>query len=376
MEKQLNIKMISDAMSELGFNQAGLSQKMGVSRTIVSSWLKGTKFPRPDKLLRLGHELNLPFQKLVLKSLSDKEPVIAFRKKGGTITKGIHLEKAKEIGQLLELLAPYIANDKYFQPPALKKPKQQYRYIHKVAARVRSELGISNDSPIEFSKIIDKINEFEAILVPVFHGNKDNHENALHIFLPSSKTTWIYLNLDAKIHDFKFYMAHELGHVLSPSLRGNEAEDFADAFAQAFLFSEDLAKVTYYELKRLKKTRTKIKKILELSEKLTISPITIYKSVISYAVEYGEDTIILDPDIYAVSQNFNKQYDNVSETISNNETLSAKQYIDVTNRIFKSQFFDILRLYLSENEKSAGFVQSILDTSFLDAREIHAKLVN
>jgi len=375
MDKQLNINKITVAMDELGFNQAGLSKKIGVSRTIVSSWLKGTKFPRPDKLLKLGRELNLTFQELVLKSLSNTEPIVAFRKKGGRKTKHTHLDKAKEMGQLLELLVPYIANDRYFHPPSLKNPKQEYRYIQKVADRVRSEIGVNSNDAIEFGKIIDKINEFEAILVPVFHGNKDNHENALHIFLPSSKTTWIYLNLDTNIHDFKFWMAHELGHVLSPSLRGDEAEDFADAFAQAFLFSEDLAEETYYEVKKLKGNRHRISKILEFSEKLTISPITIYKSILSYASEYEEEDINLDPEIYAVSQNLNKKYYNVSESIAEKKTLSAEQYIDVTSRVFKSQFFNILKLFLSENEKSAGFIQSILDTSFLDAKEIHAELV-
>lgn len=56
-------------------------------------------------------------------------------------------------------------------------------------------------------------------------------------FLPESDTTWVYLNLDTNVHDLKFWMAHELGHCLSPSLTGTEvAEDFADAFAGALLF--------------------------------------------------------------------------------------------------------------------------------------------
>jgi len=362
-------------MDELGLNQARLSKKLGVSRTIVSSWIKGAKFPRPDKLLKLGRELDLTFQELVLKSLSTKEPIIAFRKKGGRKTKDTHLSKAKEMGQLLELLVPCIPNDSFFHPPALKKPKLEYRYIQKVANRIRKEIGVKNGDGINFNQIINKINEFESILIPVFHGNKDNHENALHIFLPSSKTTWIYLNLDTNIHDFKFWMAHELGHVLSPSLSGNEAEDFADTFAQAFLFSEEMAENTYKELKRLRKNNSRIKKILELSKSLTISPITIYKSIINFAEEYDKERICLDPDIYAVSQNLNKQYLNVSESIINKKPLSAKLYIDIVQKTFKSKFFDIMRLYLSENNKSAGFIQSILDTSFLDAKEIHAELV-
>ncbi|MES0447464.1 MAG: helix-turn-helix transcriptional regulator, partial [Desulfobacterales bacterium] len=82
MEKKLNIQKISQSMDEKGLNQAGLAQSLGVSRTIVSAWFKGRKFPRPDKLLKLGLELGLPFQDLVEKSVTASEPIVAFRKKG------------------------------------------------------------------------------------------------------------------------------------------------------------------------------------------------------------------------------------------------------------------------------------------------------
>ena len=371
----MNRRKISIAMDDLGLNQANLSKKLGVSRTIVSSWLKGTKFPRPDKLLKLGQHLNLTFEDLVIKSPSSKEPVIAFRKKGGRKTKDFHLNKAREMGQLLELLVPHRPNDSFFHSPVLKKPRLEYQYIQKVASRIREEIGVKNREEINFDQIIRKINKFESILIPVFHGNKDNHENALHIFLPASKTTWIYLNLDTNIHDFKFWMAHELGHMLSPSLSADEAEDFADTFAQALLFSEELAETNYYRLLRLKKTKSQIRKILDLSEAFTISPITIYKSINNFAAEYGRSKIHLEPDIYAVAKNFNKKYLLVSRSLADDKPISAKLYIDITKETFHSKFFDILRRYLSENDKSAGFIQSILDTSFLDAKEIHAELV-
>ncbi len=80
MGKKLNIQKISQSMDEKGLNQAGLAQSLGVSRTIVSAWFKGRKFPRPDKLLKLGLELGLPFQDLVEKSVTASEPIVAFRK--------------------------------------------------------------------------------------------------------------------------------------------------------------------------------------------------------------------------------------------------------------------------------------------------------
>lgn len=375
MDKQLNTKRIVDVMEKLGLNQAGLAKDLGVSRTIISSWFKGRKFPRPDKLLKLGITLGLPFQDMVQKSVTATEPMVAFRKKGRRKTTDTHITNAKEMGRLLELLAPYLPFDGLFQPPVLKEPRLEYSYIQKAAVRIRSEIGVNNSAPIDFEQLIKKLNGFEVILIPVFHGQKEHHENALHIYLPNSKTTWIYLNLDSNIHDFKFWMAHELGHVLWPSLSGEAAEDFADAFAQALLFPMEQAKAAYKVMNRLRSTPARIKYILKLVESFVISPITIYKAINDYATEKELDVLELKPDIYAVTTNLNKKYLNVSETLNNGKIFTASEYIQMSKKLFQSPFFEALRVYLSENEKPAGFIQVLLDTSIFDAKEIHAELV-
>ena len=54
------------------------------------------------------------------------------------------------------------------------------------------------------------------------------------------------LNLDTHLEDFKFWMAHELAHVFTPELAGkDDGEDFADAFAGALLFPQELAHHAY-----------------------------------------------------------------------------------------------------------------------------------
>ena len=376
MERQLNIKRIDGVMEELGLNQSRLAKKMGVSRAIVSSWFKGRKFPRPDKLLKLGVTLGLPFQDIVQKSVTSMEPVVAFRKKGRRKTTDNHVTHAKEIGRLLELLVPYLPFDSLFQPPFLKEPRLEYNYIQKAAARIRSEIDGKNGVVINFEQLITKLNEFEVVLIPVFHGQKEHHENALHIHLPNSRTTWIYLNLDSNIHDFKFWMAHELGHVLSPSLTGESAENFADAFAQALLFPQEQAEATYEKLKHLRSTRTRINHILGLVDSFIISPITIYKAINDYADGRGLELFELEPDIYAVTTNFNRKYLKVSEILNKGKLFNASGYIQMSKEIFYSPFFEALRVYISENEKPAGFIQMVLDTSILDAKEIHAELVN
>jgi transcriptional regulator with XRE-family HTH domain len=375
MGKKLNIQKISQSMDEKGLNQAGLAQSLGVSRTIVSAWFKGRKFPRPDKLLKLGLELGLPFQDLVKISITASEPIVAFRKKGRHKTTDSLIENAKEIGQLLDVLAPYLPFEGLFQPPFLKEPKLDYSYIQKAAQRIRSEIKVKNGEPIAFEQIIAKLNTFEVVLIPVFHGRREHHENALHIFLPTSKTTWIFLNLDSNLHDFKFWMAHELGHVLSPSLTGDSAEDFADLYAQALLFPELQAKWAYMSLKRLRSSRSMIREIISLADSFKISLITVYKAINEYAADSGLVELNLEPDIYAATTNFNKKYPNVSEILFEGKLCSASDYIKKTKELFGSPFFEALRVYLSENEKSGGFIQSILDCSILDAKEIHAELI-
>jgi Zn-dependent peptidase ImmA (M78 family) len=197
----------------------------------------------------------------------------------------------------------------------------------------------------------------------------------LHIFLPNLKITGILLNLDSNFHDFKFWIAHELGHAIAPSLKGEGAEDFADLFAQALLFPQDKAEELYKTLKRSRSKRGQINTILKAAETLTISPVTIYKAVGDFAAASGKAEIDLVPDIYAATKNFNRKYRNVSETIFDSRQLSAKAYIRMTKDVFGSPFFDAVKVFLSENEKSAGFVQSILDCSILDAKEIYAELV-
>ncbi len=158
-------------------------------------------------------------------------------------------------------------------------------------------------------------------------------------------------------------------------MTGESAEDFADAFAQALLFPKEQAKEAYKAMKRLRSTRSRIKYILSLADSLIISPITIYRAISSYATEYELDVLDLEPDIYAATTSLNKKFLNVSETLNKGEPFAASEYIQLIKNIFHSPFAEALRVYLSENEKSAGFIQLILDASIFDAKEIHAELI-
>lgn len=362
-------------MEQAGLSPANISEKLSVSREAVSKWLSGKSLPRPDKLLRLALTLDLKLDELIIRAEDPSEPVIAFRKRGASKTTQIHIARAKDMGRMLSELVPYLPYDLLERPATLKNPVIDYAYVQQVAAKIRSEIGVGPDDELTFNHLIKKFNELQAVIVPVLWGKKDKHENALHIYLPDSMTTWVYLNLDVEVHDFKFWMAHELGHVYSPELRDKQAEDFADAFAGALIFPESLAAKAYEAVSRARSDKGRIAKIREIADCFSISLISVYYEINKYAQHHGLATHQLgNGALFGANANFNKLYRTVSQTIFDSDSPEPKQYIESARDLFNSPAFDALKKYLIEHGKSAGYIQSILNTPLLDAKGIHAEL--
>lgn len=374
--KELNIKNITEKLESMGLSQSNLASELGVSREAVSKWMKNQKFPRPEKLLKLAHRLKLSFDEIVARLPSEGEPVIAFRKKGRHKISDDYIEAAKYTGSLLEKLVPYLPFDNLSRPPSLIDPKLDYKYIHGITKEIRVAIGATGTSEISFQRLISFFNQYHAVIIPVFWGNKDQHENALHIYLPKTMTTWIYLNLDSKIHDFKFWMAHELGHVKSPDLKGDEAEDFADAFAGALLIDEDTAKREYIQMCRLRTIPKQINRLKETAGNLVVSPVTVYYEINKYAKHINKAEIDLERNnaIYKATTVFNKQFNTVSQALFKNKKPTASEYISCPGSLFQSPFFDALRSFLRENKKSAGFIQSVLNLPLADAQYLYEEL--
>lgn len=374
--KELNIEKINDKLESMGLTQSKLASEIDVSRESVSKWLKNEKFPRPEKLLRLAQILQLSFDEIIVRLTREEEPVIAFRKKGRHKISKDYIGSAKHMGSLLEKLVPYLPFDSLSRPPSLVDPNLDYEYIHKVTQELRKEIGAIGKSAIPFESLISYFSQFHAVIIPVFWGRKDQHENALHIYLPKTMTTWIYLNLDSRIHDFKFWMAHELGHVKAPDLKGDEAEDFADAFAGALLIDEETAKNEYLQLLRLGAIPKQINRLKETASKLVVSPLTVYYEINKYARYVNRPGIDLEKkqEIYRATTVFNKQFNTVSQALFNNKRPTASEYISCPRKLFQSPFFEALRSYLRENKKSAGFIQTILNLPLEDAHYLYEEL--
>jgi len=378
-KKSLNINNIQKKLEKLGLSQTALSKKIGVSKEAISKWLKNEKFPRPRHLLQLAETLDLTFDEIVIKSRPEYEPIIAFRKKGRHKIDDDYIRHAKHKGTLLDGLADYVPFKIESPPSYFINPQLNYDYIQRAAEYVRSKINKSAKKKIEFTDLIALFIEKQAIIIPVMWGNKDKHENALHINLPSSNTTWIYLNLECNTIDFKFWMAHELGHMFTPKLTGNnDGEDFADDFAGALLFPECLAKIEYETLTQIEDIGSKINYIKRLANNYIISPVTIYYEINKYAKYSNKTPLDLGSKdaIHKATTNFHKGFNRVYDYLFELKSPSPNLFINQAKQTFSTPFFDVLKKYIHDKSSSPALIQHLLDMSYLDAKSLFEELIH
>ena len=373
MEKTLNLDAIQLKCEELGLNQSSIASRLGISRAAVSKWFKGQSFPRPAELMKLGRLLNLSHNELTTSVLVVEEPLVAFRKRGASVTTEKHFERAKDMGHLLRPLVGYFDFDRFLGPASLKNPSTNYRYIQELVARIRRDLNVSEEGSIGFDNLIGMFHDYQAVIIPTLWGEKSKHENALHIHLPDSKTTWIYLNLDVQIHDFKFWMAHELGHVLTIDLLENnmldEAEDFADAFAGALLFPEKAAEKAYESYRAKRSESGRLDTLCDYAQEYQISPFSIYKELRNYANEFGKSFVeIPDNSLHQRRAQFSKRFNSLSATLFDDTTPSADHFMRVAQESFNTSIYKALGAYIKEKNPSSSLIASLLRVSPMDGR--------
>jgi len=372
MHKVIHSASIKSALAARGWTQDQLAVAVGESAQVVSNWLQGKNFPRPAKLLKLATTLQLGFDQLVMPEAD--QPVIAFRKKGGAKTTDEHIHKAMAMAALLKPLVAYLPERRALRT-LLPTPTTDYALLQSAVAQVRRKLGIGPASVLRYERLIDEFRDNDAFLVPVLWGEKQNHKNALHILLTSDKVTFVYLNLDTHLEDFKFWMAHELAHVYTPELAGkDEGEDFADAFAGALLFPQACADGTYAKALQARNAAAMTQVLLDAAHEHTISLNTVYLQVQAYSQAKGLKPLpVKGRQIHAVRNSMRDGL--VSRALFAASPPDANELIEATNHVFRSDFFVAMRQLLHEHGTGAGYLQQVLDMGLQDATALHVALV-
>jgi transcriptional regulator with XRE-family HTH domain len=376
MQKLVHSENIKSALVKKGWTQKQLAEAVGVTAQSVTNWLKGDDAPRPDKLLSLAAILKLRLDELIQKSDPErKKPVVAFRRRAATKTTQAHIAKAQAMGQLLEPLIDHLPPLRALRTELLH-PSTSYADLQRAVAQTREKLGIGQRAVLQYATLIGEFAANDAFIIPVLWGEKKNHGNALHILLPEQGVTFIYLNLDTHIEDFKFWMAHELAHVYTPDLAGSEeGEDFADAFAGALLFTQSLAEHAYREAALESRKSSVLAALQRHARKHAISLFTVYREVQSFARANGLPLLSLNEgfDIHAVRNSQRGRL--VSALVFDAVPPGPAEYTAAARNVFGSEFFASLERMVRAHGTGAGYVQQVLDATPADAIAIHTALL-
>jgi len=369
----LNIPAIQSAMRKMGLSPAGLAEACEVSREAVSKWLANESLPRPRKLSLLAEKLHLTVDE-VLGALPTPEPVVAYRTRQNRAVSGDSQVAGDEVGRHLRELLQFMDTSVLFEPPVLRDPKLEEEYIQQAAAAVRQNLGLAPTDVVNREQLFELFHDFGAYLVPVFWGgDKDGHENAMSVYLPDSKASFVVFNLGCRQDDFKYWLAHEYGHCLTlHALRGDEGEEFAEKFAQHLLFPDELATQALHTIQAAKSTRDALAAATWFAGKYDISVITVVRAADRMAqVRSEKATGLATKQFYAAWKAQRKFAPTMARVIFGTDTPNSTEYVAGSEKVFRTPVFKALGAWQkAAGGRSPAFIASALNVGLGDALEL------
>ncbi len=375
MERKLNHELVRTTADKAGFSFTKLAREVGVSTESVSKWLQGEASPRPGKAIKLGKALSLSYEQMFGARNQNNEPQIAFRLVRNQEPSESHHERAREMGRMFEELAPYLPFNRFEAPPRLKAPSADYEYLEQMCSSLRREMGLEANVPLSLPTLFRHLSDkLQAVVIPVFWGHRT--ELAAHIYSPKTKTTWIPFNMDTKLWDARFWVAHELGHVYTfDVLAEQDSETFSDAFAGTLVFPVALAKAAYEALTGVRIKSQKLEILKTYAKHMHVSPICVAKQVDRYAKARQQAPVNAEYDgIYPALSATAKKEKTVAEEFFDGEEPSVGHLIETTSDVLKSPFFGTLSKYLKETGGNPAFIQGLLDCSISDAKALNKEL--
>ena len=172
-------------------------------------------------------------------------------------------------------------------------------------------------------------------------------------------------------------MAHELAHVFTPELAGkDEGEDFADAFAGALLFPQELAHHAYVSASHRRTPSGVISALHEFALAHMISLYSVFNEVGKYAHARGLPALkITVQQVHAARNSGNVRGELVSATLFRPLPPEPAVYIAAAHTVFKSALFTALQALLRERGTGAGYVQQVMSVPLADAQALHDELL-
>ncbi|OWJ55943.1 helix-turn-helix domain-containing protein [Paraburkholderia caledonica] len=373
----LNTNLIAEAMATLAMNQSDLAAACDVSRESVSNWLQGESLPRPKKLRALAEALQVEIEALLTTETSLPEPVVAYRSKRNQPVSDGAIEAASELARHLRELARLVPTENLFSPAVLQEPSLDEDYVCKAAAQTRERAGLSAIEPVTRNDLIRLHALFGSILIPVLWGeDRVGHENALSVYLPETKSSWVVFSLNARSDDFNYWLAHELAHCYTlHALQGDDGERFAERFAQELLFPQEIAKQVVNEIKSSDDPMAKARFYATAHD---ISIVTVIRQIDCAALAMNQSKSGLENDDFWAEWNSTRSaVPTIGHTLFGSEKFDVSTYVTGSEKTFGTPFFKALAQWQrEEGGRSPAFVASAMNVSLRDAVEISHFLSN
>lgn len=363
----LNVVVIEAAMRKLGLNGSALADACAVSKEAASNWRSGESVPRPSKLARLAEVLQLSVDDILCVDVGPV-PLFAYRTKLNRPVTGDARDAAEELARHLQQLLPYVEDRSEFESPVMRGPSLDDERIRNAANAVRASVRLTPTDVLGTDDLESLFHTFGAIMVPVLWGlNKEKHENALTVFLPDSKTSWVVFNLGCKQDDYKYWLAHEYGHCLTlHGLSEEDGETFAEAFAQHLVFPQEVA---YDCLEALRKAEQKMQVAEEYATRFGISIVTVLKAVDRLSKQiHGTETSLLNPGFWARWSVARSKVPSMSQVVFGTDTPSQEDYVSKAEAAYKTPIFQALADFQhAEGGRNPAFIASTLKIGLGDA---------
>jgi hypothetical protein len=298
------------------------------------------------------------------------QPVVAFRTRRNRAPSNDDLGHAIVLGEHLRELLPYVdAEFRIFSPSALTNPTADSAYIRAAALKLRHGLGLADTDPTTLSHLLLLHRQAGSLLVPVlWGGEKVGHENALSVYLPESKASWVLFNLNCKIDDFKYWLAHELGHCYTlHALRDEPGEDFSEEFARALLCPNAMEEQCW---KRVHQSSAKQKEAFAIASELEMSVITVVNGIESYAKRAGVAGAGVGKFLMARWNSTRHAMPSVAQKLFGTEAPDTRTYVAACEDQFRTPVFRAIARWQEANGKSPSFVASALNIGLADAKAI------
>jgi transcriptional regulator with XRE-family HTH domain len=377
MDRKLNHDLVRETAEKAGFSFTKLAKEVGVSTESVSKWLNGEAVPRPGVALKLSRVLKLSYEQLFGPRDLSGTPQVAFRLTRNRAPTEEHHQRAHSMARMYEQLVPYLPFSPFEAPVQLKSPSCDYDYLEALCQKLRRDMGVGPEQPIPLTALLAHLSgKLQAVVVPVFWEHRaGGAELAAHIYSPATRTTWIPFNLDTKVWDATFWIAHEMAHAYTFGvLSTKDGEAFADGFAGSLVMPEAVVRRAYEQMVGHTKP-AKHKVALDFASRMLVSPICVCKQVDRFAAARKLASAEAESQqLYPAVQPFLKRERTLAMELFPKGEPSVAELCEVSSTVLRSPFFETLSKYLKTHGGDASFIQGLLDCPLIDAKSLNSEL--